>query len=139
MTCSAGIAAWEPGDTLPMLLARADAALYDSKRAGRNRTSLRSGNRAAEAMQLRQGIADDELRAFYQPVVDLRTGVVTGVEALVRWLRTMPTGEQLVLPNDRRRRYAHTRPGDRHARPRAARRRRRFSAGRRNWRRPAFQ
>jgi diguanylate cyclase (GGDEF)-like protein len=99
MTCSAGIAAWEPGDTLPMLLARADAALYDSKRAGRNRTSLRSGNRAAEAMQLRQAIADDELRAFYQPVVDLRTGVVTGVEALVRWLRTTPSGEQLVAPD----------------------------------------
>ncbi len=99
MTCSAGIAAWEPGDTLPMLLARADAALYDSKRAGRNRTSLRSGNRAAEAMQLRQAIADDELRAFYQPVVDLRTGVVTGVEALVRWLRTTPDGQQLVMPD----------------------------------------
>jgi len=99
MTCSAGIAAWEPGDTLPMLLARADAALYDSKRAGRNRTSLRSGNRAAEAMQLRQGIADDELRLFYQPVVDLRTGVVTGVEALVRWLRTGPNGQSLVPPD----------------------------------------
>jgi diguanylate cyclase (GGDEF)-like protein len=99
MTCSAGIAAWEPGDTLPMLLARADAALYDSKRAGRNRTSLRSGNRAAEAMQLRQGIADDELRLFYQPVVELRTGVVTGVEALVRWLRTGPNGQSLVAPD----------------------------------------
>jgi diguanylate cyclase (GGDEF)-like protein len=99
MTCSAGIAAWEPGDTLPMLLARADAALYDSKRAGRNRTSSRSGNRAAEAMQLRQAIADGELRAFYQPVVDLRTGVVTGVEALVRWLRPGPNGPQLIAPD----------------------------------------
>ena len=99
MTCSAGIAAWEPGDTLPMLLARADAALYDSKRAGRNRTSSRSGNRAAEAMQLRQAIADDELRAFYQPVVDLRTGLVTGVEALVRWLRPGPNGPTLIAPD----------------------------------------
>ncbi len=100
MTCSAGIAAWEPGDTLPMLLARADAALYDSKHAGRNRTSLRSGNRAAEAMQLRQAIADDELRLFYQPVVDLSTGVVTGVEALVRWLRPGgPNGPQLIPPD----------------------------------------
>jgi diguanylate cyclase (GGDEF)-like protein len=99
MTCSAGIAAWEPGDTLPILLARADAALYDSKRAGRNRTSSRSGNRAAEAMQLRQAIADDELRAFYQPVVNLRTGVVTGVEALVRWLRPGPNGPTLIAPD----------------------------------------
>jgi diguanylate cyclase (GGDEF)-like protein len=99
MTCSAGIAAWEPGDTLPMLLARADAALYDSKRAGRNRISLRSGNRAAEAMQLRQAISDGELRAFYQPVVDLSTGVVTGVEALVRWLRPGPNGPKLIPPD----------------------------------------
>jgi diguanylate cyclase (GGDEF)-like protein len=99
MTCSAGIAAWEPGDTLPMLLARADAALYDSKRAGRNRTSLRSGNRAAESMQLRHAIADDELRVFYQPVVSLHTGVVTGVEALVRWLRPGVNGQQLVMPD----------------------------------------
>ena len=99
MTCSAGIASWEPGDTLPMLLARADAALYDSKRAGRNRTSSRNGNRAAEAMQLRQAISDGELRAFYQPVVDLRTGVVNGVEALVRWLRPGPDGPQLVPPD----------------------------------------
>ncbi len=99
MTCSAGIASWEPGDTLPILLARADAALYDSKRAGRNRTSSRSGNRAAEAMQLRQAIADDELRAFYQPVVNLSTGVVTGVEALVRWLRPGPNGPTLIAPD----------------------------------------
>ena len=99
MTCSAGIATWEPGDTLPTLLARADAALYDSKRAGRNRSSSRSGNRAAEAMQLRQAIADGEMRAFYQPVVDLRTGVVTGVEALVRWLRPGANGPTLVAPD----------------------------------------
>jgi diguanylate cyclase (GGDEF)-like protein len=37
ITVSAGIAAWEPGDTAEALLARADAALYAAKNAGRNR------------------------------------------------------------------------------------------------------
>jgi diguanylate cyclase (GGDEF)-like protein len=37
ITVSAGIAAWEPGDTAETLIARADAALYRAKEAGRNR------------------------------------------------------------------------------------------------------
>ncbi len=34
---SLGISTWEPGDTAAMLISRADAALYEAKRAGRNR------------------------------------------------------------------------------------------------------
>lgn len=37
VTCSIGAAEWEPGDTLDTLLRRADAALYEAKRSGRNR------------------------------------------------------------------------------------------------------
>ena len=37
VTCSIGAAEWEPGDTLDTLLRRADAALYEAKRTGRNR------------------------------------------------------------------------------------------------------
>jgi diguanylate cyclase (GGDEF)-like protein len=37
VTCSIGAAEWEPGDTIDTLLRRADAALYEAKRAGRNR------------------------------------------------------------------------------------------------------
>ena len=37
VTCSIGVAEWEPGDTIDTLLRRADAALYEAKRAGRNR------------------------------------------------------------------------------------------------------
>jgi predicted signal transduction protein with EAL and GGDEF domain len=37
VTCSLGVAEWEPGDTIDSLLRRADVALYEAKRAGRNR------------------------------------------------------------------------------------------------------
>jgi diguanylate cyclase (GGDEF)-like protein len=39
-TCSAGIACWDGHETADELMARADGALYDAKRAGRNRTML---------------------------------------------------------------------------------------------------
>jgi EAL domain-containing protein (putative c-di-GMP-specific phosphodiesterase class I) len=46
--------------------------------------------------EIRRAIADDELVAHYQPIDDLATGEVRGVEALVRWQR--PTG-QLIAPD----------------------------------------
>jgi diguanylate cyclase (GGDEF)-like protein len=84
-TCSAGVAAWEPGDTESLLVNRADALLYQSKRAGRNRTTahLHSG---LALTRLRAAIDGGQLRAVYQPIVQLDTGRLTGVEALVRWL-----------------------------------------------------
>ena len=40
MTCSAGLAAWRPDETADELMARVDAALYEAKRTGRDRTVL---------------------------------------------------------------------------------------------------
>ena len=37
VTCSAGVAEWEAGDTIDILLRRADTALYEAKRTGRNK------------------------------------------------------------------------------------------------------
>ncbi len=37
VTCSVGVAEWEPGDTIDTLLRRADVSLYEAKRSGRNR------------------------------------------------------------------------------------------------------
>ena len=73
------------------LLKQADLAMYESKSAGRN--TLRFFDPAMQALvaqrtaleaELRQGLQRDELRLYYQPVVDVQARVV-GVEALVRW------------------------------------------------------
>ncbi len=69
----------------------ADVALYSAKsqhsgwevyRADQDQSSRR---RLALAAELRRAIADGQLEVYYQPVADLRTGNVTGMEALVRW------------------------------------------------------
>ena len=41
VTVSAGIAGFKPGETISQLLSRADGALYEAKRAGRNRVVVR--------------------------------------------------------------------------------------------------
>jgi diguanylate cyclase (GGDEF)-like protein len=48
-SCSAGIARREAGEDAAALLARADAALYEAKRAGRNRSAIAGSGVSAEA------------------------------------------------------------------------------------------
>lgn len=83
-TCSAGLAAFQPGDSASLLVGRADAALYDAKRAGRDRTG-HSGEQAALEHQLRGALQRGELFLAYQPIIQLPDGRVVGMEALVRW------------------------------------------------------
>ena len=83
-TCSAGLAALHTGDSASLLVGRADAALYEAKRSGRDRIG-HSGEQAALEHELRGALRRDELFLAYQPVVQLPGGRVVGMEALVRW------------------------------------------------------
>jgi diguanylate cyclase (GGDEF)-like protein len=81
---SAGVAAWEPGDTSSLLVNRADALLYRAKRGGRSRTTTEE-RRGPAVSQLRRAMDAGHLLPVFQPIVNLRTGRMTGVEALIRW------------------------------------------------------
>jgi diguanylate cyclase (GGDEF)-like protein/PAS domain S-box-containing protein len=90
---SAGIAlAPIDGETAEQLLANADIALYQAKEDGRRTfcffqpgmgVSLRA-HRALE-LDLRNALGAGELEVYYQPLVTLATGVISGFEALLRW------------------------------------------------------
>ncbi len=92
-SCSIGIAMYpEDGDDFGSLLQKADVAMYNAKDAGRNtwrffndqmnqqaREHLLLQNRLHQAMQL------SELHLEYQPQLEIGSGRVAGVEALLRW------------------------------------------------------
>ncbi|WP_415766124.1 phosphodiesterase DibA [Pseudomonas sp. ZB1P45] len=83
-----------PGDALSaeQLLRNSDSALFKAKGAGRNGYALYTEELTAHAQQrvetafeLRRALEQQELRVYYQPVHDLKTSRLIGVEALVRW------------------------------------------------------
>ncbi|QIB05676.1 EAL domain-containing protein [Pseudomonas fluorescens] len=83
-----------PGDALSagQLLRNADSALFKAKSAGRDGYALYTEELTAHAQQrveiafeLRRALQEQELRVHYQPVHDLATSRLIGVEALVRW------------------------------------------------------
>jgi len=93
MTASVGIALYpDDGNQAEMLLKNADSALHRAKDMGRNRIQIYAADmnelaqvRLARESELHNALRRDELRVLYQPQIDLRSGRIVGVEALVRW------------------------------------------------------
>jgi len=81
----------DDGDDVETLMQRADVAMYQAKEGatGVERYSLQQDDsslaRLALAADLRRALERHEFVPFFQPKVDLRTGRVSGAEALLRW------------------------------------------------------
>jgi diguanylate cyclase (GGDEF)-like protein len=94
----------ESRDTADDLLRNADVAMYAAKHGSRGgaelfRPALREGatERAERAARLRGIDERDELRLDYQPIVELGTNRIEGLEALVRW---QPPDGPVLMPSD---------------------------------------
>jgi diguanylate cyclase (GGDEF)-like protein/PAS domain S-box-containing protein len=92
-SASIGIAVTPPLESdANTLLSNANAAMYDAKAQGRARRSVFDtsllqpwSDRLALSNELHEALSEDVLEVHYQPMVELATGRVVGVEALVRW------------------------------------------------------
>jgi diguanylate cyclase (GGDEF)-like protein len=97
VTASIGVSVY-PDDGLDAetLIKNADTAMYQAKDNGRQSyqffkpaMNVRAMERQFIEEELRGAIERDELTLHYQPKIDLKTGAITGAEALIRW--THPT------------------------------------------------
>jgi diguanylate cyclase (GGDEF)-like protein/PAS domain S-box-containing protein len=93
LSCSMGVAVYpNDGEDATTLMAHADVAMYRAKEMGRNTFQFYTTAMNDQAMErlriegeLRHAIDLEELTVHYQPQVDLHTGAIVGLEALVRW------------------------------------------------------
>ncbi len=93
ISCSIGVVLSDGENHNPQSLLRdADSAMYRAKELGRNRIETADKQVHKRIMRqlqtvndLHRGVANDEMRVFYQPIIRLDTGEIAGFEALVRW------------------------------------------------------
>ncbi|MCG2731179.1 MAG: diguanylate cyclase, partial [Acetobacterium sp.] len=93
ITCSIGITMFpEDGTDINKLLMNADSAMYHAKEKGKDQfkffeqsTNEMMVKKIERQYEIRRGISNREFVLYYQPQVDFTTGLICGVEALVRW------------------------------------------------------
>lgn len=93
ITCSIGVSQYpQDGDNADAMLRNANAALSSAKQLGRNNFQFYTADLSARLSEklimqgkLRLALEREEFILHYQPQVDLRTGHIVGMEALVRW------------------------------------------------------
>ena len=103
LTASIGIVVYpHDGDSLDILLKHADVAMYHAKHLRKNNFQFftaeinsRIHERLAKESKLRRALEKKEFLLYYQPLIELRTRRVLGMEALLRW---QPAGGELLLP-----------------------------------------
>ncbi len=102
-TVSMGVAVWpDDGQDFDALLQRADTAMYQAKAAGRNTYRFYTAQMNAQALEqfqlrtaLHWALDQHQFVLHYQPQIELASGRVVGVEALLRWQRDP---QELLLP-----------------------------------------
>lgn len=100
---SVGIAFYpKDGDSLVSLMKNSDIAMYEAKNNGRARyhfftqeLNKRVQDSIALDKEMRKALVNDEYQLYYQPKVDIKSGAIVGVEALIRWIS--PSG--VIVPN----------------------------------------
>ncbi|MCQ8106008.1 EAL domain-containing protein [Methylomonas sp. SURF-2] len=95
----------QDGDNEDILIKNADQAMYAAKQQGRNRYSFFSASMREAAMlkmqtavDLRKALAERQFELYYQPIVNLSSGLFQKAEALLRW--NHPDNPSLFSPNN---------------------------------------
>lgn len=108
---SVGYVVAHPGDDAEALLRSADTAMHEAKRQGRGR-AVQYATEMHERMlqhlvlesELREALQCNQVRAAYQPIVEIASGRVVGLEALARWRHPMrgevPPGQFVPVAED---------------------------------------